>query len=598
MTNIGKYEEFILGKAISESALYISPELDVYLSKIDSPIAKELLSMAGSDIKPDVTFLDLGEKEGELTFATMRNAKKRLEELYHGDPEFVKSIEDPESRGHKGPGDVFWAKAAAKVIQTQHPEFWKASRNPARIGRLIGQIFPGKYSNPEIEKFVNQFKAAAKKEESFIMAEGEDINKWYWHENYLKVEGDLGRSCMAKKKGLFSIYVENPEKVRLLVLLEDGKVKGRAIVWKVDRNKHGIEYYMDRQYTIEQPDVEKFRNFAKEKGWAFKAGNNHHSTIVTFNGTDMGIELTVTLNSMEYDEFPYMDSFKRFDPTRALLHNDDDRDEEFEGQYILDDTGGGYTEIESGVWSEWHGRNIPRDEAVWSDPYDDYILDRFAVYVEGRGYFHEDDDCVVYCEWDDRTLHEDDCRWSEEGREWINNNRAVRGVYKIDKEGNLKKDWYDERDDDCVEIDKTMRWYEVLSEKNSDWDNVSRMKLDIADRWSTAYQEYYPKIFRVSLYRAKDSKEKIYLSVRDAKILGFEYDKEDKIVIDDFEYHKRLGEAGPEGDSLLSRMIDLLVNDLIPNTERIADEGEEDMKKMYEERLERIWEMMPNDYQG
>jgi len=124
------------------------------------------------------------------------------------------------------------------------------------------------------------------------------------------------------------------------------------------------------------------------------------------------------------------------------------------------------------------------------------------------------------------------------------------------------------------------------------------MKLDIADRWSTAYQEYYPRIFKVSLYRAKDSKEKIYLSVRDAKILGFEYDKEDKIVIDDFEYHKRLSEAGPEGDSLLSRMIDLLVNDLIPNTESIADEGEEDMKKMYEERLERIWEMMPNDYQG
>ena len=309
MTNIGKYEEFILGKAISESALYISPELDDYLSKIDSPIAKELLSMAGSDIKPDVTFLDLGEREGELTFATMRNAKKRLEELYHGDPEFVKSIEDPESRGHKGPGDVFWAKAAAKVIQTQHPEFWKASRNPARIGRLIGQIFPGKYSNPEIEKFVNQFKAAAKKEESFIMAEGEDIAKWYWHENYLKVEGDLGRSCLARKKGLFGIYTENPEKVRLLVLLEDGKVKGRALVWKVDSNKHGIEYYMDRQYTIEQPDVEKFRNFAKEKGWAFKAGNNHHSAIVTFNGTDMGIELTVTLKQMQYDDFPYMDSF-------------------------------------------------------------------------------------------------------------------------------------------------------------------------------------------------------------------------------------------------------------------------------------------------
>ena len=620
-----RYEDFILGKNICESSLYISPELDDLLSGIDSPIAKDLLSMAGTDIKPDVTFLDTSEREGEITFATMRNAKKRLEELYHGDPEFVKSIEDPESRGHKGPGDVFWAKAAAKVIQTQHPEFWKASRNPARIGRLIGQIFPGKYSNPDIEKFVNQFKAAAKKEESFIMAEGEDIAKWYWHENYLKVDGDLGRSCMAKKKGLFGIYVENPEKVRLLVLLEDGKVKGRALVWKLDSNKHGIEYYMDRQYTIEQPDVEKFRKFAKDKGWAFKAGNNHHSTIVTFNGTDMGIELTVTLKQMEYDEFPYMDSFKRFDPASAMLHNDDDRDEGFEGQYILDDTGGGYTEIESGVWSEWHGRNINRDEAVWSDPYDDYILDRHAVYVEGRGYFHEDDDCLVYCEWDDRTLHEDDCRWSEEGREWINRNRAVRGIYKIDEEGNIEKDWYDERDD-ALKIDTDMRWYQVLSSKNTDWTityrsgstkKIDRIKSDILEKWANRDAVViggtsFPSIFKryiYSLSRISDNpmlpKEYMQeilesgtqLSIKDCKMLGFEYvkeadsDPEDLWIVDDFEYHKRLSEAGPEGDSLLSRMIGLLVNDL-------ADEGEEDMKKMYEERLEKIWGMMPNEYQG
>lgn len=68
-----------------------------------------------------------------------------------------------------------------------------------------------------------------------------------------------------------------------------------------------------------------------------------------------------------------------------------------------------------------------------------------------------------------------------------------------------------------------------------------------------------------------------------------EYDKEEKDEISDFEYHKRLDEAG-----LLSVMIEKLKNDLIPNTERIADEGEDDMKQMYEDRLSRIWDRMSN----
>ena len=133
-----------------------------------------------------------------------------------------------------------------------------------------------------------------------------------------------------------------------------------------------------------------------------------------------------------------------------------------------------------------------------------------------------------------------------------------------------------------------MRWYEILSEKHSDWKNVSRINLKIADRWSTIYKEYYPKIFKVFLYRMKNSKDKIYLSVKDAKILGFEYDKDDMIVIDDFEYHKRLDEAYVNDKNLLDALTETLENDLIPNTESIADEGEDDMKQMYVDRLHRI----------
>ena len=62
-----------------------------------------------------------------------------------------------------------------------------------------------------------------------------------------------------------------------------------------------------------------------------------------------------------------------------------------------------------------------------------------------------------------------------------------------------------------------------------------------------------------------------------------------------YEYHKRLSEAYVNDVSLLDTLTEKLENDLIPNTERIADEGEEDMKEMYIERLQRAWDKMGYD---
>jgi len=621
-----RYSEFISEKALLESTLYVSKELHAGLEKADNAIATDILSMLGKDIKPDATFLDLSDKEGELTFVTMRNAIKKLKDIYHGDPEFVEEIENPKV-GDQGGERAFWARSASRVITVQNPEFWKSSRNPIKMGRLARQIFPGKYSDAEIEAFVNQMKAATdKSSEEMKLVSGEEIEKWYWHDNYLNMDGDLGRSCMAKKKGFFSIYTQNPDKCRLAVLLEGGKLKGRALVWKVEENKNGIEYYMDRQYTILQSDVEKFRSMAAENGWARKAVNSCHSFSVMWNKEQVNAKLEVKIKDIDYGQFPYMDSFKRFDPVSGTLFNDDDRDGH-EGQYLLHDTGGGYDEIEEGRWSDWHGRNIPSDEAVWSEPYGDYILDSCAVYIEGRGYYHEDDDSLVYCEWNDMTMHEDDCQWSQDKREYVSKDSAVRGVYGIDEEGNIKISWYDERDDDLAEIDRSMRWFEILSSKNSDWTSgrtqVTRIRTSIAEQWNTVDAieiegTHFPSRFKTYVYSLSGISDKprlpeeymkqilesgIKMSIKDCKMLGFQYTTKEEAtdsiwIIDDFEYHKRLSEAGPEGKKLLGEMIDLLVNDLIPNTERIADEGEEDLKQMYEDRLNKIWGMMPDGYEG
>lgn len=598
---ISKYNSFILERALNESTLYVSPEILKRLKKIDSEIANDLIAQLGQDIKPDATFLDESDKEGELTFITMKNAIKKLGDIY-GDDDFVKGIEQPSFANVLKMADTF-AINISKMLKNNEPGFWTQSRNPIKIGRFIRQVFPGKYSDVDIEKFVNEFKSSNEKDlQKFILVEGEDIAKYYWHENYKEMAGDLGRSCMARKK-YFNIYTQNPEVCRLLVLLEDGKVIGRSLIWKLDRNngESEIEYFMDRQYTIEQSDVIKFTNYAKENGWAYKTYNNHHSySNVTYLGREMNCEMVVKVEKKDYDEYPYMDTFKRFAPVTGELFNDMNK-ENHEGQYILDDTDGDYTEISSGKWSEYYDMDIPEDEAVWSDAYSDWLPENRAVHIEsGRGrdntgWFPEDDDNIYYSDWEDEYVHTEDCVYSDDKDEYILKRNSILAAYEIDEDGRIETSWYHQDDDDCIDIDRTMRWYEILSEKNSDWEDVSRMNLKIADRWSTVYREFYPKIFKVFLYRMKDSKDKIYLSVRDAKILGFEYDKDDMIKIDDFEYHKRLNETYVNDKSLFDALTEKLENDLIPNTENIADEGEEDMKEMYIERLQRAWDRMGYD---
>jgi len=626
---ISKYSSFLLEKAINESTLYVSPTILKRLQSIDSEIARDLIAQLGQDIKPDATFLDESEKEGELTFITMKNAKKKLSEIYPNDENFIKNVETPNTGDKR-----HYSKLVAKQLKDFEPQFWKQSRNPIKVGRLVNQIFPGKYTAPEVEAFVNMFKGSDTKEtQRFILVDGEEIEKYYWHENYKEMLGDLGKSCMAKKK-FFDIYVQNPEVCKLLVLLEGDLVIGRSLIWTLDSNdkNENIECFMDRQYTIEQSDVLKFTDYAKEKGWAYKTHNNHSSySGVTYNGERLNCEMSVKVKPKDYDEYPYMDTFKRYDQKTGLLFNDEVKDGN-EGQYILEDTGGGYTEIEDGVWSDWHGRNIDSEDAIWSGPYDDYILSDYAVYIEGRGYYHIDDESIVYCDWDGRDMHQDDCRYSDYKEEWINREHAVRAVCKIDREGKIEKDWFDNRDE-LSEIDTDMRWYQVLSSKNTDWTityrsgntkKIDRIKSGILEKWANRDAVViggtsFPSIFKRYIYSLsgisdnpmlpKEYMQEILesgtqLSIKDCKMLGFEYvkeadsDPEDLWIVDDFEYHKRLSDAGPNGDNLLSRMIDLLVNDLIPNTERIRGEGEEDMKQMYEDRLETIWGMMPEDYKG
>ena len=59
-------------------------------------------------------------------------------------------------------------------------------------------------------------------------------------------------------------------KQRKVVLIEDERLIGRALVWKLDSIKcYGVDpepdkWFMDRQYTIKDSDILKFKKYANQ----------------------------------------------------------------------------------------------------------------------------------------------------------------------------------------------------------------------------------------------------------------------------------------------------------------------------------------------
>ena len=573
---ISKYNSFaldlLLEKAINESFLYYSPNVRKALSRIKSnDIASELLGSEGTDVKPDMTFIDLG-KEGYFSFITMRNAKPLITDRYPGH-EWGEKIETEAMPNVIGYSNELHELDTETQSRGSGSGVFTKSRNEVGLGRFVNKLFPGKYSSKEVEEFVNSFKASLEKTgEHFDLVEGDDIEFWYNSDNYKEKSGTLGSSCMAQKRNLFGIYTQNQDVCKMLILKEDDKIIGRALVWKLKSLNISKDedpgFFMDRQYTIKESDVQKFRNYAIDKGWAYKSYNNHHSFgTININGENKNVLMSVQVKDKDYNRYPYMDTFRRYDVSNGILHNDDEQENQYEGQYILEDTGGGYIEIEGGVYSEWYDRRIPEDDAVWSDPLDDYLVRDRAVQVtrgnmRKRGWYPEDYDDVFYDEDHEEYFHTDDGVYSDiEGR-MLFGETAVKVVSEIFGDGdvsNSDEQYMYEGDRDITEIDTDWFWFDKISDKFRDWSDYRYIsqKLLVVDYKGN----YIPKQFSITTYKIEPRDNAVditgveYLSKADSLGLGYNIIESEKRITDWFTYTETISEYI---DILLERLPKLI----------------------------------------
>jgi hypothetical protein len=599
---ISKYNSFsldlLLEKAINESFLYYSPNVRKALSRIKgNDIASSLLGSEGTDVKPDMTFIDLG-KEGYFSFITMRNAKPLINARYPN-LEWAEKVETEAM-----PDVVDYSNELHELdteTQSRGSGVFVKSRNEVGLGRFVNKLFPGKYSSKEVEEFVNSFKASLEKAgEYFELVEGEDIEFWYNSENYKEKSGTLGNSCMAQKRNLFGIYTQNQDVCKMLILKEDDKILGRALVWKLKSLNVSKDedpgFFMDRQYTIKESDVQKFRNYAIDKGWSYKSYNNHHSFgTININGEDKNVSMSVQVKDKDYNRYPYMDTFRRYDVSNGILHNDDEQDREYEGQYILEDTGGGYAEVESGVYSEWYDRRINDDDAVWSEPLNDYLIRDRAVevtrgYSRRQGWYPEDYDDVFYDDDHEEYFHTDDGVYSDiEGR-MLFDETAVLVVTEIFGDGDVpsSSDQYMyEGDRDIKEIDTNWLWFDKITDKFRDWRDYRYIsqKLLVVDYKGN----YIPESFATEVYKIEPRDNAVditveYLTKADSLGLGYNIIESEKRVIDWFTYTETISEYT---DILLERLPKLIdrYSDVLNNKGQLQLQFQGDEQQEYRDKV-------------
>lgn len=201
----------------------------------------------------------------------------------------------------------------------------------------------------DYEDFVNLYKAEfVVVSNQFKLVKGDEIPYYYDFYNYAYGDkGQLGSSCMRYTgcQKYFGIYKKNDKVCQLLTYVnQDNKVLGRALVWKLEKKIDGCpaEYFMDRIYCANDSDIIKFKNYAKEQGWAMKNKNASDAWESIFFNYDDKVYLShinVQLDFWTFSYYPFLDTLSLLNTKNGKLHN-------LPGKNCIEltDTGGYYEE--------------------------------------------------------------------------------------------------------------------------------------------------------------------------------------------------------------------------------------------------------------
>jgi hypothetical protein len=394
---LDRYQDFLLESILLESVVVYSDKFKQILKEVDSPVAQAVLDLESMDLDVANNYIDVQDKE-QISFIADRKAKELLSQkdkfaTYNGGTAFLRHSEGNReifdlleyepvgeatykpNTGDKGEvlkmiksptSDNIYVKmkfeGGISVMNKSCLDFtdinklpFQQNRQAIRIGRGIRTLLSKtdyKFTDSEIEQFVNKYKSAWDAYNDifrkFELVSGKDIAHWYSYRNYALIKGTLGSSCMrGVDEEYFNIYVNNPDKCSLLILKsdDDSKIKGRALVWKLDQPE---VTFMDRIYTTADSDIELFKQYAYKNGWYHKEHqtSSGDAVLVGQDGIRRESEFVINLKNYRqgrYDNYPYLDTLKYFVQSTGKLSTNSRTPDKI----TLEDTGGHYSEYNS-----------------------------------------------------------------------------------------------------------------------------------------------------------------------------------------------------------------------------------------------------------
>lgn len=296
---------------------------------------------------------------------------------------------------------------------------WDPSyRHHLTVHKILTKLFGDDYTEREKNLFAEEyFKTVIVNFSgySFNFYNRYHIQQYYHYENYYGDDNSspLWNSCMRYDESSdYLAFYEIIPQVSIAVLMKEGAVVARSLIWEVDNVKYFDRVYY---YDVEAEAIIEYFLFLNN----CKRLRKTNTSEVEFN-----FNLKIPLDYSDFsdvDTYPYVDSFRWYYPHLGVLSNIEDLDN-YVG--VLDNTDGevswtdevrqecdccGGTVLEDNIHYIHRGdhrrEHLCSDCCVYSHYYDEYIADSDAVVCDVTNNYILEEESVTLL--NGRTCHED-----------------------------------------------------------------------------------------------------------------------------------------------------------------------------------------------